>query len=422
MREDCIESFAATSSSTAIEKLKASASGDASFTALLLESLALAASRASSDMAPALRAVLSWPTDLESYLAFLTEFALWIPQQSNVSEPAYAGWANPDTGQSQEVYDRLCHFYFLIDQKVGPQGSVIVEDIDWFSDWLVDYADAWGSFLSTTESFNDQILQSFIDFSPEYRVQDSMINGVPNQPGGWRSFNQFFSRELNPGLRPIAAPNSNQTIVMPADCTYRAQYPIDGESKIPAVTVKKTHQFASIPELLEGSQFAGAFANGTFVHYFLGPYSYHRFHTPVAGAIVECYPVKGLTFLEVNLGSGGQFDAPDNSGDDPSPATNSGEGFEFVQARGVLTIDTSNSPYGDVGIVAVVPIGMCQVSSVHMTAVSGACAKGDEFGYFLFGGSDIILLFQEGKAPNIDTCTSYRYYGTDITTCPNSPK
>lgn len=39
----------------------------------------------------------------------------------------------------QEVYDRLGHLYWPIDQPVGPAGQV-VPDIEWFSDWLVGYA------------------------------------------------------------------------------------------------------------------------------------------------------------------------------------------------------------------------------------------------------------------------------------------
>ena len=375
---------------------------DPDFSALLTQSLLLANKNAQESLSPQLYGVLPWPTDINSYEDFLVEFSRWMPQQS--PNPA---WQDPETGNSQEVYDRLCHFYYLINQAVGPGGTTIVQNIDWFSDWLVAYADLWGSFLNTTDSFNSDILDSFIIDSPQYRVQDSMINGQPNKPGGWLTFNEFFSRELNPGLRPIASPEDNSVITAGADCTYRMQYPIQADSSIEQITIKKTHQFANIKDLLEGSKYADAFANGTFVHYFLGPYSYHRFHTPVAGMMEECYAVQGLTYLEVNLDQQ-QFDAPDNSEG----------GYEFSQARGIVTIDTTNSPYGDMGIVAVIPVGMCQVSSVNMTAKPGPVNKGDEFGYFLFGGSDIILLFQEGKAPNINTCGNYRHYGTDISTCP----
>ena len=218
-----------------------------------------------------------------------------------------------------------------------------------------------------------------------------MIEGRPNAPSGWLTFNQFFARELNPGLRPIASPTDNTVIASPADCTFRNTFSIADDSSIPEITIKKTHKFANVKDLLEGSQFADAFANGTYAHYFLGPYSYHRFHTPVAGHLRECRAVKGDVFLEVKI-SKEQFDAPDNAKD----------GYEFSQARGIVILDTAGSEFGDIGLVGVVPVGMCQVSSVNMTAVVGSnLQKGDEFGYFLFGGSDIILLFQEGTDPDI---------------------
>ena len=101
----------------------------------------------------------------------------------------------------------------------------------------------------------------------------------------------------------------------------------------------------------------------------------------------------------------GQFDAPDNSEG----------GYEFNQARGVVILDTANSPSGDVGLIAVVPVGMCQVSSVNMTGqIGNYMEKGEEFGYFLFGGSDIMILFQEGVNPDIFSGGQYRHYGTPI--------
>jgi phosphatidylserine decarboxylase precursor len=299
----------------------------------------------------------------------------------------------------------------LVDQETS--SGVIAQNIPWFSEFLVTYAKLWGAFLNTDMSFNETILESFIKFSPDYRVQDSMINGKPNAP--WNCFNDFFSRKLNPGLRPIDSPDKNSVVTMPADCTFRKRYHIDADSNvtdkdsnISKITLKQTHTFGNINQLLEGSKYADSFANGTFVHYFLGPYSYHRFHAPVSGIVEECYPVQGLTFLEVNIDDRGQFDAPDNAEN----------GYEFRQARGILTIDTTNSSEGDMGVVAVIPVGMCQVSSVHMTAPEGHINKGDEFGYFLFGGSDIIVLFQEGKSPVIDECTNYRHYGMSMSICP----
>jgi len=93
-------------------------------------------------------------------------------------------------------------------------------------------------------------------------------------------------------------------------------------------------------------------------------------------------------------------------------------GYEFTQNRGVVTIDTSASDAGDLGVVAVIPVGMAHVSSVMLTAVAGRhMAKGEEFGYFQFGGSDIIILFQQGVDPQIDTGKGYRLVGTPVARC-----
>ena len=388
---------------------KALLTSNKSLSELLVQSLVAARNNASGEsptkLNPFLFQALDWPVTTAEYDAFLMKFWVWKPQQTDNE-----AWKNPSTGNAQEVYDRLCHFYYLIDQPVGEGGATVVQSIPEFADFLVAYANQWGTFLNTPESFNDEILTSFETLSPKFRVQDSMVNGKPNNPSGWLTWNQFFARELNPGLRPIASPDDNKVIVSPADCTYRNHFAIEEDSSIEEIIIKKTGKHANINTLLKGSKYADSFGGGTFVHYFLGPYSYHRFHTPVAGKIEECYAIQGYTYLEVNL-KDGQFDAPDNAEN----------GYEFAQARGVITVDTTNSPYGDVGVVAIIPVGMCQVSSVNMIATPGATVgKGEEFGYFLFGGSDIIMLFQKGVDPKIATNDAYRHYGTDISlTDPN---
>ena len=364
----------------------------------IVESLVIAQQTASEQLDKTLYDALKWPTNEKAYIDFLNGFVLWVPQQSGE-----AAWEDPATLHSQEVYDRLCHYYYLVNQKTS--AGTLAQYIPWFSQFLVDYANLWGTFLNTSDSFNDNILNTFIQFSPQYRIEDSMNNGVPN--ANWDTFNQFFARELNPYLRPIDNPNDNNTVVMPADCTFRKRYPITADSTIEEIVIKQTHTYAKISQLLEGSEYADSFANGTFIHYFLAPYSYHRFHSPVSGTVKDCRAVQGLTTLQVEIHADGvkkgQFNAPDDAEN----------GYEFLQARGILTIDTTGSAAGDMGIVAVVPVGMCQVSSVHMTAQPNSqINKGDEFGYFMFGGSDIILLFQEGKAPDLNEQTTYRHYGT----------
>ncbi len=351
-----------------------------------------------------------WPTTTDEYLEYLQWFSTWTPNQYG------EGWEIEGYDQNQEVYDRLCHFYWLIDQDVIPDGGRISQEVQngpWFSKWLIAYADLWGSYLNTPESFNRVILESFIKKSPQYNVQDSMITNPitgaqrPNNPSGWQTFNQFFARELNPGLRPISSPDKNTVISCPADCTYKETFPITADSKIKEIIIKNTHKYASIEDLLKGSPYQDDFANGTYVHYFLGPYDYHRFHAPVSGKVLECRAIRGLTYLNVNI-TGDQFDAPDSGRD----------GYEFSQSRGVVILDTAESPYQNIGKVAIIPVGMCQVSSVNMTAtINSTLLKGDEFGYFLFGGSDIIMLFQEGIDLHLDQDPVHHKYGTKVGSC-----
>ena len=118
--------------------------------------------------------------------------------------------------------------------------------------------------------------------------------------------------------------------------------------------------------------------------------------------------MQGLVYLEVNI-EDGQFDAPDDAQGN----------YEFAQARGIIIIDTAESDLGDIGHVAILPIGMCQISSVNITATEGRhLLKGDEFGYFLFEGSDIIVLFQADAVQKFDDDTErYHHYGTEIATC-----
>ncbi|GAA3962817.1 phosphatidylserine decarboxylase [Mucilaginibacter dorajii] len=338
-----------------------------------------------------------WPLNPQDYLSYLTIFAEVIPSENS---GAYDPWQNTPgvNGYSREIYDRLCQFYWLIDQ--GAAGFTLQDYVSTvngfvFADWLVAYAIAWGSFLDTPASLTPAALLSYQN-DPEYNLQD-YSDDSPN----WVSFNTFFYRQLNSikpdgtPMRPIANPGDNTVICSPADCTFKASYQIDGNGNVldtdgnpTMVTLKETHTIGNINDLLAegGNEYALNFYNGTFVHYFLSPFDYHRFHTPVSGTVLDLAAVQGKVYLAVDIADN-QFDAPDSSED----------GYEFSQARGVLVIDTSTSG-SNIGLVATVPIGMCQVSSVTMytAELQGAeVVKGQEFGHFAFGGSDIIMLFEQ---------------------------
>lgn len=308
--------------------------------------------------------------NLDDLLKFLNDLLHWVPSEN------YAG---------REIYTQLCKSYFIFDQEpvLSLQNAVVpmpeAAPLTPLSAWLVRYADEMGAFLDTPESLTPESLRSFKN-SPNYNLSDYI-----EPHGGWKSFNQIFARNFKPGYRPVAAVSDPTVIVSAADSTFAGQWEIRSDSH---VTVKNLHW--TIEELLEGSPYKDSFVNGLFMHAFLSPADYHRQHAPVGGTVLEARVIPGQVYLEViaepvegdpngrhRLKPVRAFDAPDNAG------------YQFAQARGLIVLDTA------IGLVAVLPIGMCQVSSVIVTAEVGVTLrKGEELAYFQFGGSDIILLFQ----------------------------
>jgi phosphatidylserine decarboxylase precursor len=320
---------------------------------------------------------------LPAYRDYVDWLVTWAP----VQERDYHAY-------QKAVFFELCKFYWLLDQ---PDGRTLQrekapgrEEGNDFTDWMVDFANDWGNFLNTPESLTQETLVTFyqdtaytmdqyVGYDPDWEAKVEAKPPIPIERKTWMSFNQFFSREVKGGLRPVAGMFDDKIICAPADCTFKEKFHIDEHSQ---VTVKLTHRY-NVLQLLEGSPYQDRFENGIFMHSFLGPNDYHRFHAPVRGTVLESRAIQEQVYLDVTI-SDGQFDAPD------------GAGYQFSQTRGLIIFD---SP---VGLVAVLPIGMAQVSSVNMTAVVGSYFnKGDEFGYFQFGGSDIILLFEADSGVTI---------------------
>jgi phosphatidylserine decarboxylase precursor len=167
----------------------------------------------------------------------------------------------------------------------------------------------------------------------------------------------------------------DSVVVSPADSVFKGHWPIKRDSKI---TVKGLT--SSVIEFLDGSPYQDRFRGGVFTHSFLNVNDYHRYHVPVGGVVKEVRKIPGKVTLDVIKNPDGSLDSVD------------GTGYQFTQDRGLIIID---SP---LGLVAVLPIGMAQVSSVNLTAEAGTrLVKGEEFGFFSFGGSDIVTLFEAGK-------------------------
>ena len=138
-------------------------------------------------------------------------------------------------------------------------------------------------------------------------------------------------------------------------------------------------------ELMADSPYREAFAGGTMTHTFLDVYDYHRFHFPVSGTIKDVRIIEGDTALGGYI----TWDAPTKT----YSLNSSIPGWQMIETRALVVVETKNH-----GFVAIFPVGMSQISSVKLedsVKIGASVEKGDPLGYFLFGGSDIVMLFQK---------------------------
>nr|NQU93737.1 phosphatidylserine decarboxylase [Bacteroidota bacterium] len=264
---------------------------------------------------------------------------------------------------ARNILPQILEYYYLIDQS--PDGFLQTNEL--FQQWTHKFADEWGLFMDTPGSVEG--LETFYN-DPSFHMDDYYQG-----PSGWLTFNQFFARHVKPGKRPVAGLCDDKVIVSPADSEFAGVWEINDEAEIVVKGMKY-----SVFQLLDGSPYQDRFRGGTFIHAFLNVNDYHRYHVPVGGVVKEVRDITGRVVLEVIKKEDGSLGVID------------GTGYQFTQQRGLIVLE---SP---IGLVATLPIGMAQVSSCNLHAEEGATlAKGEEFGYFQFGGSDIIVMFEPGK-------------------------
>lgn len=322
--------------------------------------------------------------DLDHFYDFMDNLQTWVPfEECN----------------GKYIYLQLCTFYFVFDQKevYGYQTPIDPEtanqELSDLSKWLVRYAKEMGAFLDTPKSLTPITLKTFWS-AENYRMGDYL-----EPPGGWKTFNEFFARQVDPARRPID-PAAN-AIISPADSTYEGQWHVDENSKIDVKGVPW-----SIRTLLEDSQYSDQFKGGIFMHSFLGPNDYHRMHAPVGGKVLETKLIEGQVYLEVTVDKEGYLQPIRGvvPHDGEGVEANDSAGYQFCQMRGLVVLETK-----EVGLVAILPIGMAQVSSVKLTVKEGQdVKKGHEIAYFQFGGSDVVMVFQSGRVEI--TATENKHY------------
>ena len=289
----------------------------------------------------------------------------------------------------QSLYGRtdqgIGYFWFIVDQpleELKGRGFYYptVEFVEPFSSWLTTYAQSWGEWLSSEESWNDGYYRMVAD-DPDWGLTYGWY-GKGNQ---WHTYNEFFARELaSPDMRPIAEAD----VVSPVDSWPKTTFAINDNNQLeyPSDLQIKTAKLSDIGQLIgEDSKYKDAFAGGTLTHTFLDVNDYHRYHAPVNGTLRELRKIPGVA-------AGGGYTLWDD--EEKLYYYSNDMGFQMVETRSCAIIE--NEEYG---LVAMLPVGMSQICSCNWIPslhVGQTLHRGDEMGYFLFGGSDVVLIFQRG--------------------------
>jgi phosphatidylserine decarboxylase len=198
---------------------------------------------------------------------------------------------------------------------------------------------------------------------------------------GFSSWNDFFTRRFKEGERPVADPDDDKVIVSACEST---PYAISTDVKrYDRFWIK--NQPYSLEDMLANDESVTQFVGGTVYQAFLSALNYHRWHSPVSGTIRRAFVREGTYYSEA-----------DAEGEDPAGPNNSQGYITQVAARAIILIDADDPV---IGLMCVMPVGMAEISSciIRPNIKAGYhVKKGEELGWFQYGGSTHCLIFRPG--------------------------
>jgi phosphatidylserine decarboxylase len=138
---------------------------------------------------------------------------------------------------------------------------------------------------STNPTFKNSLIKLFVrGFRPD------MTDAVQPDPVAYASFNEFFTRALRAGTRPMDA--DARAIVSPVDGTVSEAGPLSADRLLQA----KGHDYTLRALLAGNAAWERTFAGGSFATIYLAPYNYHRIHMALPGELRESFYVPGRLF------------------------------------------------------------------------------------------------------------------------------
>ncbi len=241
----------------------------------------------------------------------------------------------------------------------------------------------WSRFLSSADSryvLDDDPERGWFGKAAQEAMPDFAEDFIcdPNAPYyGFRSWDDFFTRQFREGRRPVESPENDSVI---ANACESAPFKLAFSVSLREGFWIKAQPY-SLFHMMAGDPFAPLFEGGTVYQAFLSALSYHRWHSPVSGIIVKTRIIDGTYYAQ----------SP-NEKDDPYSPNASQAFISHTASRAIIFIEADNP---NIGLMGIIFVGMGEVSSNEITVYEGQrVQKGDQLGMFHFGGSTHALIFR----------------------------
>ena len=274
--------------------------------------------------------------------------------------------------------DRILKFTFLYYKNPNGMNFILQEP---GLSWTKSFVEERGKFMDSPKSA--KIIEEWL--SDKLLGNEDFV--LPSE--GFKSFNEFFKRDLKPGARPIDDVADNSILVSPADGVINM---IANELQLDSEIPTKGRMTMSLNTLLNNSNYAKYFIGGSAMAVFLMPDNYHHYHAPITGTMVESKQDVGDRYF----GMPNMLDMINNGNVGYNKDYSVFENFR----HGYFIIKTETYGY-----IAMIPIGLQTVGSVVFEdefknvhdKKSIAIYKGEKLGHFAYGGSTVLLIFEKNK-------------------------
>lgn len=225
-------------------------------------------------------------------------------------------------------------------------------------------------------------------YTTSHKFEEMFICDPSAPHYGYKSWDDFFTRQLRPDARPLAEPDDDAVVVNACESKV---YNLAHDVKLRDKFFVKGQPY-SIIDMLGFDALAQGFAGGTVYQAFLSALSYHRWHAPVSGTVRRAFVQEGTYFSEPLFEGTGD---PTTHGEIDVKGLGLAQGYlSSLATRAIIFIEADNT---DIGLMAFVGIGMDEVSTCDITVKEGEkVKKGDQLGMFHFGGSSHCLVFRKG--------------------------